>query len=75
MLNIKNESLTTNTLMRCVLNGGDDYELLFTVKKNKAKFFENLCKKKNFPGKVSHVDVFVALPNEKKKSLWEVGHF
>lgn len=48
VLNIKNESLTTNTLMRCVLNGGDDYELLFTVKKNKAKFFENLCKKKNF---------------------------
>ena len=34
--------------MKLVLNGGDDYELLFTVKNSKVADFVKLCKKNNF---------------------------
>ena len=42
------ESLSSKKLMKLVLNGGDDYELLFTVKNSKVADFEKLCKKNNF---------------------------
>ena len=42
------ESLSSKKLMKLVLNGGDDYELLFTVKNSKVVDFEKLCKKNNF---------------------------
>ena len=42
------ESLGSKKLMKLVLNGGDDYELLFTVKNSKVADFEKLCKKNNF---------------------------
>ena len=42
------ESLSSKKLMKSVLNGGDDYELLFTVKNSKVANFEKLCKKNNF---------------------------
>jgi thiamine-monophosphate kinase len=40
--------VSTSKLMKSVLSGGDDYELLFTIKKTRAKHFEDLCKKNNF---------------------------
>lgn len=41
-------SVSHNKLITSVINGGDDYELLFTIKKKRAKHFEDLCKRNNF---------------------------
>ncbi len=42
------DSTNSKKLMNNVLYGGDDYELLFTLKQSKAKIFEALCKKRKF---------------------------
>ena len=39
---------TMSSFMKSVFSGGDDYELLFTIKRKKAYEFDLLCKKNNF---------------------------
>ena len=41
-------SINPSKFTKKVMNGGDDYELMFTLKENRAKSFESLCRKKGF---------------------------
>ena len=50
--------VTNSKFINSIISGGDDYELLFTINKNKEKVFEDLCKKKNFQvHKIGYVDL------------------
>ena len=49
--NLLNKYFKVSLIKDIVLNGGDDYQLLFTVKKNHNKKFEKLMKK-------NRIDVF-----------------